>query len=261
MTDPDRPIDEDDLHAFVDGQLPPGRREALQRYLDADADAAGRVAAYQAQRAALRAACIVVEAEALPRQLDFAQILQERRHRRLSGWRIAASIVLALGVGAAGGWSLQRLAAPSRTELAMRLLDREALASHLVYAADRRHPIEVSAADEPHLEQWLSNRLGHKLAMPDLSSLGFHMIGGRLLATEGGAPAALLMYDDAAGNRLSLLLRPMANELWAPWTNINRAGLGSCIWIDKGMGYALVAAMPDIELDRVAKQVQSDLGI
>ncbi len=261
MTDPHRPIDEDDLHAFVDGRLPPGRHEALQRYLDADADAARRVAAYQAQRAALRAALIVEEAGTLPRRLDFAQILQERRHRRLRDWRIAASIVLALGIGTAGGWFLQKLAAPGRTQLAMQLLDQQALASHLVYAADHRHPIEVSAADEPHLQQWLSNRLGHKLAMPDLSSLGFRMIGGRLLATEHGAPAALLMYDDAAGHRLSLLLRPMAHELWAPWTNINEAGLDSCIWIEKGMGYALVAAMPDTELNRVARQVRSDFGI
>ena len=50
MSDAARPIDEDDLHAFVDGQLTPDRRASLQRYLDSNPDAARRVAAYQLQR-------------------------------------------------------------------------------------------------------------------------------------------------------------------------------------------------------------------
>ncbi len=260
MSDLSRPIDEDDLHAFVDGQLAPDRRAALQRYLDANSDAARRVAAYRAQREALRAVFMAPETEALPPQLDLARILQERRHRQLTRWRIAAAIALALGLGGTGGWFLHRPPAPGRTALAMQLLEQEAFASHLVYAADRRHPIEVGASDEPHLKQWLSNRLGHQVAPPDLSSLGYQLIGGRLLATERGAPAALFMYSDAAGQRLSLLLRPMAPDLKAPDTDIKHAGISGCVWIANGMGYAVVAALPDNELDRVADKIRAELG-
>jgi anti-sigma factor RsiW len=102
--------------------------------------------------------------------------------------------------------------------------------------------------------------LGQTVAAPDLSSLGYHLIGGRLLATERGAPAALFMYDDTAGHRLSLLLRPMAHDLKSAQTDMGQAGVNGCAWIAEGMGYAVVAAMPDSELDRVADKVRAELG-
>lgn len=260
MSDAARPIDEDDLHAFIDGQLTADRRASLQRYLDSNPDAARRVAAYQAQRAELRAVFLVPETGALPPRLDLATILQERRDRRIARWRIAAAIVLSLGIGGTSGWFLHQPPAPDRNALAMQLLEQEAFTSHFVYAADRRHPIEVSASDEPHLKQWLSNRLGQKVAPPDLSSLGFELIGGRLLATEHGAPAALFMYDDAAGHRVSLLLRPMAPDLHVAETDIQRAGVSGYAWIREGWGCALVAAMPQSELDPLADKVRAELG-
>ena len=98
----------------------------------------------------------------------------------------------------------------------MAVLEQEALTSHVVYSADHRYPVEVPGAETAHLQQWLSNRLDRTVVAPDLSALGYHLIGGRLLATERGGAAALLMYDDASGHRLSLLLRPMKPALHAP---------------------------------------------
>jgi anti-sigma factor RsiW len=260
VSDAARPVHEDDLHAFIDGQLAADRRTAVQRYLDANPEAARRVAAYQAQRAELRDVFLVPEAGTLPPRLDLANLLEERRSGRIARWRIAAMITLTLGIGATGGWFLHQPSVLGRNALALQLLEQEALASHVVYAADRRHPIEVGASDEAHLKQWLSNRLDRKVAPPDLSSLGFQLIGGRLLATEHGAPAALFMYDDTAGQRLSLLLRPMARDLKSPETDIAQAGINGCAWIAKGMGYAVVAALPESELDRVADKVRAELG-
>ena len=54
---------------------------------------------------------------------------------------------------------------------------------------------------------------------PDLSPLGYRLLGGRLLATEHGGAAALFVYDDADGHRLTVLLRPMAPELRAVRTD------------------------------------------
>jgi anti-sigma factor RsiW len=195
----------------------------------------------------------------LPPQLDLARILAERRQRRLERWRIAAAITLALGVGGTGGWFLHQPSAPNRNALALQLLQQEAFTSHLVYAADRRHPIEVTASEEAHLNQWLSNRLGQKVAPPDLSSVGFQLIGGRLLATEHGMPAALFMYNDAACKRLSLLLRPMPPDLKVPQTDTERAGLSGYAWIARGVGCAVVGALPETELDSVAEKVRAEL--
>jgi anti-sigma factor RsiW len=52
-----------------------------------------------------------------------------------------------------------------------------------------------------HLAQWLSNRQNRPVSPPDLSGFSYRLIGGRLLATEQGNPAALFMYEDIAGQR------------------------------------------------------------
>ncbi len=259
MTRPERPVGEDDLHAYVDNQLEAARRPAVERHLEADADAAQRVAAYKAQRQALRAAFAAQAAEPLPPRLSLTQII-EARQRRWTPWRMAASVVLALGVGGVCGWFLHSQPMQNRTALAMALLEQEALTSHVVYAPDRRHPIEVAGAEEAQLRQWLSRRLNRTVAPPDLAAFGYRLIGGRLLATEHGGAAALFMYDDAHGNRLSLLLRPMAPQLRAPQTDMRQAKLNGYAWIEKGMGYALVGPVPDSELDRVAGQIRAELG-
>jgi anti-sigma factor RsiW len=80
-------------------------------------------------------------------------------------------------------------------------------------------------------------------------------LGGRLLATERGGAAALFVYDDAQGNRLSVLMRPMAPELSAARSDITSGDVNNCSWIDQGIGYAVVAAAPGETLDLVADQI------
>jgi len=126
--------------------------------------------------------------------------------------------------------------------------------------ADSRHPIEVTAADGAHLSQWLSNRLRRDVVPPDLSAVGYRLLGGRLVATERGAAAALFVYDNAQGDRLSVLLRPMAPELRAVRSDIAKGSLSGCTWIGGGMGYAVVAPAPDQTLDRVADQISRQVA-
>ncbi len=257
MTDPERPIGEDDLHAYIDHQLDQSRRAAVERYLQDHPDDAHRVAAFQAQREALRAAFAAPEASPLPSTLDLARIIGARSRRRRSPWLLVASVALMLCAGA-GGWFLHAPRPPDRTALAVNLLKQEALTSHLVYAGDPRHPVEIVAGEQPHLRQWLSSRLDREVVPANLSALGFRLMGGRLLATEHGGAAALLMYDDAHGNRLSLLLRPMTRDLHAPRSDMSQGPLKGRAWIDQGLGYAIVASLPASELDRVANTVRSE---
>jgi anti-sigma factor RsiW len=142
----------------------------------------------------------------------------------------------------------------------MSLLEQLGLASHVVYAADKRHPIEMGAAEPDHLAQWLSNRLSRKVSPPLLDALGYRLIGGRLLATEQGGAAALFMYEDAQGQRLSLVLRPMTRDLLAAQTDVRRGAVNGCAWIANGMGYVVIASLPDDELDRVADRVRQEVG-
>lgn len=255
------PVGEDDLQAYVDDRLDGSRRAAVERQLAGDGAAAQRVAEYRAQGALLRQALTAHDGDPLPERLTLAGILAEReRARRGFPWRYAASIVVALGLGAAGGALLARgPGEPDRVARAMRVLEQEALATHRVYAADQRHPIEVAGTEEPHLTQWLSRRLDRPVTPPDLSALGYRIIGGRLLATEQGNPAALLMYQDGKDRRLSVVVRPMAPDLHAPAADIAAGPLNGQAWIADGLGVAVVAGLPQDDLSRVSADVRHDL--
>lgn len=252
-------IAEEELQAYVDGRLEPDRAVDVERYLAEHPDEGRRVASWRAQRAALRAAFAASTAP-MPPALNLAHLLAARLHRRTSPWQIAAGVVLALGIGAAGGWYVGAGSAPDRTRLAVSLLEQEALTSHDVYAADRRHPIEVSADESDHLRQWLSNRLHRTVAPPDLASAGYRLLGGRLLATEHAGAAALFMYENAQSQRLSVVMRPMAPELAARRIDASHGAVNLCTWIDRGIGYAVVAAAPDATLDEVAREIDQQRG-
>ncbi len=165
------------------------------------------------------------------------------------------AIVLSFCVGSAAGWYMGLPRTLDQTQFAVFQLQQEAINSHTVYAADRHHSVEVTAAEQEHLAQWLSNRLRRAVAPPDLSRAGYKLLGGRLLATERGAAAALFMYDDEQGNRLSVLMRPMPRELTAERSDMNKGSVNGCSWIRNGIGYAVVAVASDNALDHVAEQI------
>ncbi len=256
MTGAEPPISVDELHAYVDGRLDPARRQQVLSYLETQPDLARRVAAYREQRDRLRGAFADVSARPIPPELNLQRLVEARLSRRTAPWwRFAAAVLLSLGLGGAAGWYLNAVPRPDRNALAMSLLRQQAMASHEVYTSDARHPIEVAAGDSAHLAQWLSNRLHRDVAPPDLSGLGYRLLGGRLLATEHGGAAALFVYQDASGTRLSLLLRPMAPELHAGREDVARGPVNACAWIAGGMGYAVVAEATDAAIDQVADQI------
>jgi anti-sigma factor RsiW len=250
------PIPEEELHAFVDGQLAPERHGQVAAWLAGEPEAAARVRAWQAQRTALRAA-FAEPAPPDPR-LDLLRIVETRMRRRRLPWAVgaaAAGIVLALGIGGAAGWMLRGRPA-DRQAMALSVLEQEAFATHAVYSVDKRHPIEVGAAERDHLTQWLSNRLNRRVAPPDLSAAGWRLLGGRLLATERGGAAALFMYDNAQGQRLSVVMRPMAPDLATPEPQRMGGAVNGSAWIAGGLGYAVVAAAPQDEISEVSKLVR-----
>ena len=106
MSDPARPIAEEELHAYVDNMLDADRLSAVLRYLQEHPEAAQQVAAYRAQREALRSAFAAVAAEPIPPRLLLERLIQERLSRKWIPWRVAAGVVLAFALGGTGGWFL-----------------------------------------------------------------------------------------------------------------------------------------------------------
>lgn len=93
----------------------------------------------------------------------------------------------------------------------MQRFANDALVSHVVFSPESKHMVEVPADEEAHLVTWLSRRLDAQLRVPDLTSLGYRLIGGRQTVVAD-APTAMLMYEGPGGARISVQLRRMPNN-------------------------------------------------
>jgi anti-sigma factor RsiW len=258
MSDPGRPIAEEELHALIDNRLDADRQPAVLRYLQEHPDIARQVASWRAQRDGLQAAFAVVASEPIPPRLGLERLIQQRLRRRWVHWRAAAAVLFAFGLGGAGGWFLHGgLRPPAAT---ITLLAQQAVANHVVYSADRRRPTELGAAQRDDLARWVSNRLNHQVAPPDLSADGYSYMGGRLAATPDG-PAGLFMYDDPQGVRLTVFVLPLHDAQTMPIQHVDFAHVDGCAWIDKSVGYTVVGKLPPPELRRIAELVRRQLNV
>ena len=250
------PVGEDDLQASVDGRLPPERAAIVEAYLAAYPEERERLSQYAEQRKALRAAFAISD-EGTPKRLRVAHLLAERRRNRPGRLAQIAAAVLLLAVGGVGGWTARefvpRLTSSASTILASTVFD-DAIAAHRTFSVETRHPVEVGANEEAHLVQWLSKRLGRRLIVPDLDALGFKLMGGRLLPADSG-PAALFMYEDGKGTRLSCYYLVADVDDETEFKFREQDGVSAFYWVDDGLAYAIAANAPRDPLLKVAELV------
>jgi anti-sigma factor RsiW len=205
MIDRDSPVTEEELHAYVDGQLPADRQEAVATWLASHADDAARIAAWRAQADAIRARYGAVADEPVPARFNVDALLRQGRSGR-SWTAVAAAAVIALTIGGAGGWFARGATAamPSSFDA----ITADALEAYQLYVVEVRHPVEVPGNERPHMTQWLTKRLGYQQHIPDLESMGLKLVGGRLLPGPTGGGAAFYMYESTSGERFTIYSAP-----------------------------------------------------
>src|SRR5215470_15853820 len=105
MIDRDSPVTEDELHAYIDGELPVDRKEAVASWLAAHPEQAALVASWRAQAESVRARYGAVVEEPVPKRLKLDQVLKrDRANGRSWAAMAAAAAVVAFVVGGAAGW-------------------------------------------------------------------------------------------------------------------------------------------------------------
>jgi anti-sigma factor RsiW len=177
----------------------------------------------------------------------------------------AAGLLLAGALLGAGGlWQWQRVeaarqggATTTRFAAAEPVWVQRAALAHSVYVPEPRHPVEVRAQEE-HLSRWLTRRTTVPVKLFDLQDQGFELMGGRLLP-DSPNPGAQLMYQDAEGRRVTVYLRkPEQNGSTPVGFRYERHGeLGMFYWIEPGVGYALVGALPKERLLALAQAIDA----
>ena len=264
--------DEARLHAFVDGRLPPAERAAVQGRLDADPEAARMVRAWQEQKAALRALHGELLGEPVPASLLHAGQRLHRRNSRYSQWArwggMAAAALLAFGLGWGANMQWQSLNDGMGFGIArgrsVAEFARQAQVAYTVYSPEVRHPVEVEAAQQQHLVQWLSKRLNRPLKVPNLNDQGYELVGGRLLPGDQGARAQF-MYQSARGDRITLYVGALDPKAGGSSTGetafrySSEGGVNSFYWVDQGFGYALTGKAPRAGMLVLAEDVYKQL--
>jgi anti-sigma factor RsiW len=259
---------EAELHAYVDGRLDSAGRAAVRERLAGDAEAAERVRAWGLQREALRALHTDVRDEPIPEHLLHAAEQLQQRSSRFSHWQrwggLAASVLLAFALGWAGHvqWQASRFGAGNvRPTVAFA---HQAAVAHVVYMPEVRHPVEVEAAQQQHLVQWLSKRLNRPLKVPNLTANGYELVGGRLLPGDAASARAQFMFQNASGERITLYIGAVdgAKQRGMEETAFRYATEGSVstfYWVDEGYGYALSGRLPRQGLLTLADAVYKQL--
>ncbi|KPK09466.1 MAG: hypothetical protein AMJ64_00115 [Betaproteobacteria bacterium SG8_39] len=239
-------ISEADLQAFVDGRLAQPHRAGVEAELAANPELAAQIEAYRAHGEALRAAFQPVLDEAIP-----VRLLDATRPPRRRNWAIAAGLLWAV-LGGIAGWAVSEAYRPAeRTRYAEAPLPVRAAVAHAVYSPEVRHPVEVGADQEAHLVAWLSKRLGAPVRAPKLESVGYRLMGGRLLPGESG-PVAHFMYQCEKGTRVTLYVRTEAPDHGeTAFRYADEGNVHVFYWVDRTFGYALSSA--DIDRKRLSE--------
>ena len=237
---------DEQLSAFVDGELPEGDCAAIEAWLQAHPEAAERVSHWALDREVLRGQFGPVVDETVPAALQAAVWRRPGPPR----WALAASAAGLLVTGALlGGGAVWRLEQQRERALEIRLAAgtpqgwvQRAAYAHKLFVAEPRHFVEVKAQEE-HLSRWLTRRIEVPVKLFDLREQGFELVGGRLLP-DGPGKSAQLMYQNAAGLRVTVYLRKPEQGAAAAFRYERQGEVGLFYWVDEGCGYALVGALP-----------------
>jgi len=253
MIDRDQVVGEDELNAYVDGELPAERLGAVEAWLASHPDDAMKVAAWRQQAELIQARYGAAINEKPPRRLDVARLTR----RRYGGWAAAiAATLAALMLGGVAGWTAHGAVAENPSNN-LALFTTDAFDAYRLYTVEVRHPVEVTGDQQPHLQDWLSKRVGRPLRPPELGKQGLKLVGGRLLPGPTG-PSAFFMYESTSGERFTLYCGRTADQQTALLYTAGEHN-AAYYWVDGNVAYVLTGPAQQDRLHEIAKSAYDQI--
>ncbi|MGE4063052.1 MAG: anti-sigma factor [Rhodospirillaceae bacterium] len=245
MTEHMRPSEED-LQAYIDGELDAARAADVEAAIQGDADLARQTHAYRADKARLGQIYGPLIDRPLPEA--WLEMIANRKvvalpprtsRRQMIGLATAASVAVIAG----GAIVVRKLSERSGEAL---------LASALAAHGQAR---EIPAQPVP--EGALTKIVGVAVKTPDLSKLGFSLVGMRTQDGPGRSAAAVLAYRDAGGRVFTLYLK--ASPGTPAFEMIKRGDTRICLWQDDVLSTVMLADVSAAEMLRLASLAYSGL--
>ncbi|WP_370229543.1 anti-sigma factor [Cognatishimia sp.] len=244
---------EEQISAYLDAQMTPEQRATFQAEMAKDAELAARVQKW-ANTEALFAESIPTPSAAHLDALVASQTVANRTQRPLA--RVAAMLAV-FAFGGICGYGLSQLTTQTSTTIIVQAT-MGATNSHRVFAAEKRHAVEVSADETEHLQTWLADRMGREMTVPNLSAFGLTFLGGRMLPFDDRA-AAQYMYETADGKRVTLFMTRLDQEENTEVQVLQDAGLTSLRWQSGAWIFVLTAPLEQQQMAPIQVEVKDTL--
>ena len=162
MIDRDQIVSEDELHAYVDGELPADRRGAVGGLArDPSGRRGPRRRLAQAGRAYSPALRRASPSEVPPKRLQVERLTRSRRGMMAAA---VAAVFVAFIAGGAAGWFAHGVQAAASSDLTRFTAD--ALEAYRLYTVEVRHPVEVPGDQRPHLVDGYRSGSARRCARP-----------------------------------------------------------------------------------------------
>jgi anti-sigma factor RsiW len=249
-------IDENDLHAYLDGQLAPEQEAVVLAWLETDPEARQRLHDYAEQKllTAIGVSEDVGEAdpertEELAEELG-ARLQQALTKRRPFVWLRQAAAIVAL---VAAGWTTNELVHRFIPEQLPTYVV-EATGAHLVFAEGPMPPAVNPDQGGGELARWMSARLGEQVEVPELTPIGLKLVGGRVMG-DTQHPLAGLIYEDRECHRLTICLTPREDGKVDGLHMAQVGGVRVGYWSNGDQSYVIVADTSETQLAAIINQL------
>jgi anti-sigma factor RsiW len=240
------------LNPYVDGEL---SREGMTA-ADSHVAECGECAALVRREREFRGLVRWQPREASPPELRTRILAHARHERRRRAWRLLPGLVT---VATAVVTLAVLLTLPSGTPLIAQLVDK-----HIAYVQIER-PVELASSDRHEIEAWFQQRAGLRIAVPDFSPAGIHLLGARL-AEARERKAAYLLYEKGR-ILLSVFIVPVSGHdvdisefagtsPGQPYTTQELKGFRTVWWREGGAVFALVSALDSKTLLECAERLR-----
>lgn len=168
--------------------------------------------------------------------LDPALIRQRLKRQSRRHLASAALLLIALGIGGLSGWQAREMTLASAP-----LPMTDALQAYRLFAQQGVLPADLKVQGNGAMQAWLDRYFTQAERLPDLRESGFQAVSGRLLSTDQG-PAAMVLYEDQGGHRISFYIRPPGPKNYLlPRGSRSDGELQADYWSDSGYNYAMVS--------------------
>jgi anti-sigma factor RsiW len=245
----------DKLTGYLDHELDDRSESEVEAHLGQCLACSARLEGERRLRAAVQAHLPPLRApdrlRSSVRTLLGAQVKRARRRQAwIPTWAASAA---ALILGVAGGWQLATWRGPrgDGSDLAT-----EVVASH-VRSLQGAHLTDIPSSEHHTVKPWFAGKLDFSPPVPDFTTEGFPLIGGRL-DYLGEKQVAALVY----GRRqhvINLFVWP-SRDANAPPAAASRRGYHVVHGAAGGMTYWAISDLNETELSQFAQLVAANLG-